>query len=75
MSIVAPTSPSPPDPAAEALAVSVQGDKVLLQGQQGVGFVLTPEAAEQASGGEPQSSRRAKPPFPPAELVSPHGAA
>jgi hypothetical protein len=86
MSIVAPPSPASPDPAAEALAVSVQGGKVLLQGQQGVAFILTPEAAveaaerlltaaEQASSGEVQTTRRAKPPFPPAELVSPHGAA
>jgi hypothetical protein len=86
MSIVAPSSPASPDVAPEALAVSVRDGKVLLQGPQGAAFVLTPDvaadlaerllaAAEQARSGEPRATGRAKPPFPPVELVSPHGAA
>jgi hypothetical protein len=86
MSSVAPSSPASPDPATEVLAVSVQDGKVLLQGPQGVAFALAPEAAvdaaerllaaaEQARSAGPGATGRAKPPFPPAELVSPHGAA
>jgi hypothetical protein len=86
MSMIAPSSPTSPDPAAEALAVSVQDGKVLLQAPAGAAVALTPEAAaetaerllaaaEQARSGEPRAPGRTKPPFPPAELVSPHGAA
>lgn len=79
------------DLADQSLRVSVDGGKVLLQGPEATTFALTPETAEHAAELLFEAARRARaesstqtigqtgrkgpPPFPPAELVSPHGAA
>ena len=75
---------NPPE-AIEGPDVTVEGGAVVVQAPGAPAFALTPEAAtlwaerlleaaDQArAAGSPQA--RAKPPFPPAELVSPHGAA
>lgn len=67
----------------DQLSVHVEGGDVLLQMPGGAARRLVPdmadelaqeliEAAERARGGG--GAPRPKPPFPPAELVSPHGA-
>jgi hypothetical protein len=67
----------------DLLSLRVEDGDVLLQTPGGAARRMTPdmavrlsqqlvEAAEQARAGA--GARRAKPPFPPAELVSPHAA-
>jgi hypothetical protein len=87
MTPLEPASPTS-DPAAEAVSVRVHGGQVLLEGPGLVTLPLTPDAAERAAerlmdaaaearraltGGQTGGDRR-KPPFPPSNLVSPHGA-
>jgi hypothetical protein len=81
-----PSSPPAPGAAEQAVRVSVHDGRILVQGPGAADFVLTPdvavrtaemllEAAAEARGGQAEDGARPKPPFPPAELVSPHGAA
>jgi hypothetical protein len=87
MTPVEPHSPKS-DAAAEAVSVRVHGGQVLLEGPGLVGLALAPDAAERTAerlleaaaearrtvaGGQSSGDRR-KPPFPPSNLVSPHGA-
>ena len=77
-------APEPGGACAEGLDISAEGGLVLLRV---TACRLTPDAAEAIAdqlraaaeearrGAGPSADERRKPPFPPSELVSPHGAA
>jgi hypothetical protein len=74
-----PTPPGP-DAYAEACEVSVEGANVVVRGPGAALFALTAEAAQRTAERLLEAAERARspadgaPPFPPAELVSPHAA-
>lgn len=77
-------TPVPPGPDVfdEACEVTVQAGAVLVHGPGAAAFILTPEAAQRTAERLAEAAEQARsresgehaPPFPPAELVSPHAA-
>lgn len=82
MTIIDEPVPPGPEAYAEPCDVTVDGGIVVVRGPGAAGFSLTPEAAERTAERLLEAAERARrpaedeeaPPFPPAELVSPHAA-
>lgn len=76
------TTPQQPDVLADGMTVRADGGYVVVEGPAGA-MTLTPDAAARSAERLLQAAEAARgsaagqgkrPPFPPAELVSPHGA-